>query len=85
VFNDGLYYERACANELLASVESSRAPRGDYDLPPGTQSQMVWYFEPETMRRVALVHQYLLPDGTVGGSGRPDPKRIIIEGIVLYC
>jgi hypothetical protein len=23
---------------------------------------------------VAIVHQYLNPDGTLGGSGTPDPK-----------
>ena len=23
---------------------------------------------------VAMVHQYLLPDGTLGASGNPDPK-----------
>jgi hypothetical protein len=26
---------------------------------------------------VARVHQYLRPDGTIGGSGRPDPKKVL--------
>jgi hypothetical protein len=34
-------------------------------------------------RRIALVHQYLRPDGTVGASGRPDPKAILDRG-TLY-
>lgn len=37
-------------------------------------SQRVLYFEGE--RLIAVAHQYQLPDGTIGGSGRhlPDPK-----------
>jgi len=27
---------------------------------------------------IAIVHQYLLPNGTLGGSGRPDPKRVTV-------
>ena len=50
--------------------------------PPGTRSQMVAYVD-ASGQRVALVHQYLRPDGTLGGSGRPDPK-LLIEGGVTY-
>ena len=45
---------------------------------------MVWYFSPEG-QELALIHQYLLPDGTIGGSGRPDPKRMILDDEVIYC
>jgi len=31
---------------------------------------------------VALVHQYLRSDGTLGASGQPDPKRIVIGNVV---
>jgi hypothetical protein len=33
--------------------------------------------------QVALVHQYLRTDGSLGGSGRPDPKKVLKDG-VLY-
>lgn len=36
---------------------------------------MVEYFAVDG-RMMALVHQYLRPDGSIGGSGRPDPKRV---------
>jgi len=49
--------------------------------PDGTRSQMVAYFD--GVRRVALVHRYLRPDGTVGASGMPDPKELL-DGGVLY-
>jgi len=44
--------------------------------PAGTMSQRVLYLEGD--RLIAVAHQYLLPDGTIGGSGRrlPDPKWI---------
>jgi hypothetical protein len=35
------------------------------------------------MKKVAVAHQYLRPDGTLGASGRPDPKAIFSED-VLY-
>jgi hypothetical protein len=35
---------------------------------------------------VALLHQYKRPDGTLGGSGLPDPKVVVTEdGRVLRC
>jgi hypothetical protein len=31
---------------------------------------------------VAVVHQYLRPDGSLGASGLPDPKRLLVNGIL---
>jgi hypothetical protein len=50
--------------------------------PHGTLSQIVIYIDASDLQ-VALVHQYLRPDGTLGGSGRPDPKKVLTDG-VLY-
>jgi hypothetical protein len=33
---------------------------------------------------LALVHQYLRPDGTIGASGKPDPKRLYLTKEILY-
>ncbi|MCY4437144.1 MAG: hypothetical protein OXE05_07405 [Chloroflexi bacterium] len=48
---------------------------------------MVIYYEDlqgENLRPVALVHQYLQPDGKVGGSGRPDPKWLRLpDGTII--
>lgn len=33
--------------------------------------------------QIALVHQYLRRDGTLGASGLPDPKWLLHEGEVL--
>ena len=42
--------------------------------PPGTRSQIIRYFKGRQW--VLEVHQYLRPDGTLGASGLPDPKRL---------
>lgn len=46
-----------------------------------TQSQTVDYLDTDD-NVVVRVHQYLLPDGNIGGSGRPDPKRLVLENTV---
>jgi hypothetical protein len=84
IFNEGRYYERLGKGELLASVESDRPARPEAGQPVGTRSQMVWYYD-SSLRRVALVHQYVRADGTLGASGRPDPKRVLLEQEILFC
>ncbi len=42
---------------------------------------MVMYFN-SSGQMVALVHQYLRPNGVLGGKGgRPDPKILIHNGV----
>jgi len=43
---------------------------------------MISYLDPHG-REIARVHQYLRKNGTLGGSGRPDPKKLLHNG-VLY-
>ena len=47
-----------------------------------TQSQIVQYREPNGVA-VALVHQYLRRDGTIGLSGLPDPKRLYLPHEII--
>jgi hypothetical protein len=84
IFNDGRYYERSVSGELLQVVESERPARAGAGQPAGTVSRMVWYFD-DTLQRIALVHEYRLPDGTLGGSGKPDPKRLWVGDEILFC
>lgn len=50
--------------------------------PEGTLSQIVAY--EDSSNRIVLVHRYLRPDGTIGASGRPDPKELFEDGILYY-
>lgn len=82
IFNEGRYYERVLAGELRTEVESIHAADPRSGEPDGTFSEMVWYFDgPE---RVALVHQYRRPDLSLGASGRPDPKRLLLDSEILF-
>jgi hypothetical protein len=51
--------------------------------PPGTRSQFIRYFD-QSRQWVVEIHQYVRPDGTLGGSGKPDPKRLVI-GNTIYA
>ena len=31
---------------------------------------------------LVVVHQYVKPDGMLGASGKPDPKRMKLEGLI---
>ena len=46
-----------------------------------TRSQRLAYVD-DAGSAVAQVHQYLRQDGTIGASGKPDPKLILHDGTV---
>jgi hypothetical protein len=47
-----------------------------------TRSQMIRYSD-KSGQWVVEIHQYLRPDKTIGGKGRPDPKRLRIGNTVF--
>lgn len=50
--------------------------------PLGTVSQFLSYRDAKTGEELARVHQYQRPDGSLGGSGKPDPKRLLDDGVI---
>lgn len=54
----------------------------DYQGPYCTRSQTIRYYDANG-QWVLEAHQYLRPDGTLGASGRQDPKRLRI-GSTIY-
>ena len=64
--------------ELMAESHPS-PPRAS--LPICTRSQILACFQPDGVK-VAIVHQYLRPDGSLGASG-PDPKRLLRNGVLF--
>lgn len=83
LFNDGEYWSQAKSGRLIEKLfwQGHPSPQRSGE-PPCTRSQIVSYFD-STGREIARVHQYLRKDGTLGGSGRPDPKKLFHNG-VLY-
>jgi len=83
MFNAGDYEGRVAAGQLSRRLVSDRHPTSPRaEVPYCTRSQLVQY-QDATGTEVATAHQYLQPDGTLGASGRPDPKRVLKDG-VLY-
>lgn len=77
-FNAGRFRERADAGELKRrhrqeSIHLKGRLARQRGEPRCTRSQMIEYFELSGLK-VAIVHQYRRRDGSIGGSGRPDPK-----------
>jgi hypothetical protein len=73
-------------SELLEVIASEGTPNPAAEEPPGTRSQRVEYWGTDGGRlvKVAVIHRYLRPDGSLGASGLPDPKRVLHAG-TLYA
>jgi hypothetical protein len=85
LFNDGEYWERAQRGELHQQLRRDRHPASPAaPVPYCTRSQTIKYLD-STGAEVALVHQYLRPDGSLGASGRPEPKRLFVDGVLWVC
>jgi hypothetical protein len=38
----------------------------------------------ETGEHVMSTHRFLRPDGTLGGSGKPDPKELLVDDTMYF-
>jgi hypothetical protein len=76
----GLGFEKMIIDGTVSAgkpFKSTPVPSGHHQ-PPGTLSETVPYsFGKGDM---ALCHQFRKPDGTIGASGKPDPKMIRCNG-----
>lgn len=83
MFNDGNYLARVTSGELSTRIVRQRHPAAPKaQVPFCTWSQIIAFLD-RNGDEVALAHQYLQPDGTLGASGFPDPKRLLKDG-TLY-
>ncbi len=80
-FNVRDYARRVANGEWRAEVRRDGRPSTDNSGEPFcTGSQILAYFDADG-QRVAIVHQYVRSDGTLGASGLPDPKLLVEDGI----
>lgn len=83
MFNEGAFWDKAKSGELTPVPLEDRHPAlTAANEPFCTRSQMVSYRDASNSE-IARVHQYVRTDGTLGASGKPDPKRLLQDG-VLY-
>jgi hypothetical protein len=80
LFKEGRYWERMKAGEFFEVLyrEGHPSPSDSHE-PPCTRSQIIAYLDVQG-RQVAIVHQYLRKDGSLGGGGKPDPKKLFHRG-----
>jgi|SRR5271157_5156343 len=83
MFNEQ-YWERIQRGEFreIITWQNHPCPESAHQ-PFCTWSQMVLYRDRDTGDDIISAHRYLLPDHTIGGFGRPDPKWIV-EGGMIY-
>lgn len=82
-FNNGGYLARVQSGEITTSLSRNAhlepPPHGE---PTCTRSQILYYYTQDS-ELLAVVHQYYRPDGTIGASGLPDPKVLVLENRIL--
>lgn len=75
LFNELNYDDRVRRDELLLRITRRSPAPAKANQPPGTMSTIRKYYDAQG-RVFAIAHAYERPDGTLGGSGRPDPKWV---------
>lgn len=79
MFNEEQFEERVKKGEIKVVLIHSGIPSPEVGLPSGSRTEMISYRDINGLE-LARAHQYVLPDGTIGASGQPDPKRILKDG-----
>jgi hypothetical protein len=80
-FNEGGYWEKVLKRDWTAHPLESRISDALTNETVQITSVMLSYHD-DNGDEVARVHQYVRPDGSLAASGRPDPKRLVQDGIL---
>jgi hypothetical protein len=83
IFNEYRYFERMQEGEFHSHIVKQSRRRGGGPRVRNAMSQTVEYRDKQG-RRVALVHQYRMRDGRLGGSGKPDPKVVVHDETIYF-
>lgn len=82
LFEETGYQAKVETGELHTKILYNRPSHPNSKQPEGTRSQRLGYYDRDG-NEVAVVHQFVLPDNTLGASGKPDPKRVLV-GTTVY-
>ena len=84
IFNNDRYFEKASSGEIKTRLKrNSHLENPPLTEPHCTHSQIVFYHSQDD-EPLAIIHQYYRPDGTLGGCGQPDPKRLYLPDRIIY-
>jgi hypothetical protein len=82
-FNEDRMYERTKSGDLVAVFKKENHPQKPLSKEPFCTRSQIYYYMTLNGKLVAIVHQYLRPDGSLGGCGLPDPKQIVLVDRIL--
>ena len=83
IFNDDVFQSdllKRTTHTVLCYDELAPEDSGE---PPGTMSQIHDYIN-GTGNKLATIHRYHRPDGSIGASAKPDPHCLLIGGVLLF-
>lgn len=84
-FNSGQFWERAQRGEFNSALQyDEHYPEYEAikrNIRYCSRSQIVRYYD--ELGQVAVVHQIRSPDGSLGASGKPDPKYLRLDDMIL--
>jgi hypothetical protein len=83
VFNDEFFnssLHKRTTHTMLCYDEPAPPSSGE---PEGSMSQIHDYIDGNG-NKLATIHRYRRPDGSIGGSGKLDPHALMIDGVLLY-
>ncbi len=78
--NDGGYPEQMNDLRKVCSYDEPAHPNSGQV--PHTRSQIDKFFDGGTL--VLGVHYFKRPDGKLGGSGKYDPKKLLVDGVLYW-
>lgn len=76
---------RIAQGQLKGVPLKSGRPDSRNKQPDGTVSEIYSWIDPVTNEQIAETHQYTRPDGTIGGSGQLDPKKVLWNGVLVIA
>ena len=77
-FNSQQFDEKARLGQISFRQEGNASAAPPHlNFPEGTVSRRVAVIGGNG-KKLAICHQYVLPDGSLGASGRNDPKQILV-------
>ena len=82
LFNEKYIPEIQNGNLQVTIVKDNHPSPLRSNQPYCTRSQLL-EFRDKAGNVIVKAHQYLQKDGRIGGSGRPDPKYLLHDGVIL--
>ena len=81
MFNEGDFLSRMQSGELRKALHRENHLKTPERF---CTRSLVDVYQDEYGEDVVHIHRLILPNGRPGGSGLPDPKRLVLNGVIYY-